>query len=1758
MAEDAKIVTLFEFTQSGFEETQKSLDALLESQQQLKKEIKQLGTVEAEAKTALAQLNSEYVKLNKTLSSDASKKSRQEFEALKKNLIETQGQLVSARTSIEQLNKVQAANNKQIKENQSLLNTYNKVMVEFLKGSDNAKLSIKDLTDAQKFLRAELEKTDLGSEKYKKLSNELALVTKTVNSVRKEQQALTKETKVEAGSVEALRLKVSALKKEWASMNQTNPDFGKVRDELKATTEALSAAEQQVGIYGRNVGNYKSAIEGLGDGLQSIVPGFSGVVSGFKAITSGAMKFIATPIGAVIGALVVVFKSLQAAFSRSAEGQEKLNKIMGVFNGVMTVLGDTLADFGEFLISIFTEPQAAFQKFKKYVLDPLSFQFKVLYNGAMGVGKAIQGIFSEKAREESKQYFQNIKNDFNDLKQTAIDIYDGIAGKIEQIGQKAKEGLNIAEMENKLIRDRLNTTQTLAENENKISELRAKAMQRDQISQEERLETLKQAAALIKQNSDIQIDLMRQEYEIQKAKNAMGKTNQEDLQKEADLRAAITLEEKRATDAVKELYGQMAEIGNATKAEYKTILTERTNLEREIAEAEAKVRLNAVNNVSSAEKRQDAQTLIRLRNNLEKKNHLIEQYAQKNIQFTELEQDQLAEAEKEAQAQIAAVREKSNADYVDSYERRVTEIRATEAKIVEAQKNGYTEVATVYEEVLARQMEALKLYDEELLIYNEEQQELKDERDAEYKVQQIEKFKEQLAELTTLQQQFEQSTDAKERVRLQTAIANQAQAVTTLRETLNQMGVDVDSLTTEVLDTFAAIPTRLQKTISASLTSIGNMLKSNRTTLGRVVGGLATDLAKAFTIDKTLKEEGAKLSKFQEAVINASLTVASSAMDAISSVLTDQIDRQREAVDANADYQLQRTEELYNGEMEALNKKLNNGEISEAKYRIEQIKAQQKQAEKEKAIERNRAEQQYALDVKEFNVKKVNDMAQAAINTALGITAAWTNPYTAPVMTAIIAAVGAAQMIAIAAKKPPQKPKFAKGGLVDMKEIEGNRHSQGGVPVTIGNSEVAEVEGGEGALIISRKAMRDDRMRGALSNIAALNENISGKNANADKFEEGGYLSYDDFFNEAYNSLVVERKKRKLWVNGVKYKLPKRGRTEAQEQIMNEVAEEIANKKFAAYQASELAKLEAEEKRLTAGVNSRIQNNSYLQSMGITDIAAYNNLVDTSNQRKDALEKQIQAYKTLQDIRIQNLKEEMDYDNKIEEFKAREDAADKELAKSTVSFNKSILDDLLETGEITVKEYQSYYDQITRGYGATTQDIIALKRKQVEATKKLLEQERETELAAAQEVADFQTQALEQIRTEWQEGYSNDTQTLLENISLANEAVSELSESDYNRYQNMVAMTERMREIDEETARLNQQYTDNEQKLNDGIILSREEQKKLVEEQKRIQEEIAAKEAERAEKENELETAKSEFEQARADAMESALKAFETDNFESLLERVKSLGAELQETERNSMTLDKAIAAELEQSLNNINNSYDQQIASQDAILDGLQTQLDEYNLIHEKRLKDIEVEQDAFEANFHRQKKLIESAYQDATKGLNAEVGNLEMTLANLQMAGIQVGVDEYKKAIDNLSDRIDSLPQKYATGGLISMGEGWYSATGASHANGGIPLMVGNSQVAEVEGGESIFAVNKHASGDPRMLQALQVASEINKEYSGVPLMPSFDTVPSFELDYEKIAELIGNQINQRPQPTFIKDSDIRFASKIEAMKKNVTKMW
>lgn len=100
-------------------------------------------------------------------------------------------------------------------------------------------------------------------------------------------------------------------------------EINKQLDENTAIIKENSSALEKQRL---NVGNYTGA-------LDKMVPGLGATANGFGAMTKTALAFIATPIGAVIGALGVALAALTSYFKGSEEGQTKFNKIRNLFTG---------------------------------------------------------------------------------------------------------------------------------------------------------------------------------------------------------------------------------------------------------------------------------------------------------------------------------------------------------------------------------------------------------------------------------------------------------------------------------------------------------------------------------------------------------------------------------------------------------------------------------------------------------------------------------------------------------------------------------------------------------------------------------------------------------------------------------------------------------------------------------------------------------------------------------------------------------------------------------------------------------------------------------------------------------------------------------------------------------------------------------------------------------------------------------------------------------------------------------------------------------------------------------------------------------------------------------------------------------------------------------------------------------------------------------------------------------------------------------
>lgn len=145
-----------------------------------------------------------------------------------------------------------------------------------------------------------------------------------------------------------------------------------LEEAVKKTSEALKGAdigsakwkELKDGLEQNEKAFAKAEVKskGLVKSLEDIPGPIGSVAQGFTGMGKAAMAFIANPIGAVIAALGLAFTGIYKAITSTEKGMFALNKIFGIFSGVISavtkplgelaaILADKLASSIEFVLS---------------------------------------------------------------------------------------------------------------------------------------------------------------------------------------------------------------------------------------------------------------------------------------------------------------------------------------------------------------------------------------------------------------------------------------------------------------------------------------------------------------------------------------------------------------------------------------------------------------------------------------------------------------------------------------------------------------------------------------------------------------------------------------------------------------------------------------------------------------------------------------------------------------------------------------------------------------------------------------------------------------------------------------------------------------------------------------------------------------------------------------------------------------------------------------------------------------------------------------------------------------------------------------------------------------------------------------------------------------------------------------------------------------------------------------------------------------
>lgn len=393
------------------------------------------------------------------------------------------------------------------------------------------------------------------------------------------------------------------LQNQSKQANQNLLDFGRV------SADVSQRAEQQTSAWGR----LKERISQLGDGvsnfannqLQSakgVISSFtsqidgmgiplSNSIAGMKQLTLASLRFIATPVGAVLGAIVLYLKAVHTWLNKSAEGQKKMAQISAFFGSIMASVTDIVVAFGGYLFKTLTGSNKAVSVFINNFVTTFKNGFYAVKDLVVGFGAIFKGVWGvingdiEKGWEAIKQGASQMGTGFKEALQAVIShnktwvsaigaAYSTVKGlftdkelsnsltkaftnlipNAKKSARLALENLNLAKEEGETKLRNAKLQDRIDEQQNKIYSLQGK----EKDAAIEKLKAMKLQLYYGRQLADGThesglLDIAKKRLAITKAQNDMHVKNLSQLSEERNLQTEIYLTESKAHASVRML-----------------------------------------------------------------------------------------------------------------------------------------------------------------------------------------------------------------------------------------------------------------------------------------------------------------------------------------------------------------------------------------------------------------------------------------------------------------------------------------------------------------------------------------------------------------------------------------------------------------------------------------------------------------------------------------------------------------------------------------------------------------------------------------------------------------------------------------------------------------------------------------------------------------------------------------------------------------------------------------------------------------------------------------------------------------------------------------------------------------------------------------------------------------------------------------------------------------------------------------------------
>lgn len=263
-----------------------------------------------------------------------------------------------------------------------------------------------------------------------------------------------KQIQVLEGQLTTAKSKLKEYQKCAEDAQKKLTDFANKTPEIEQRLENQSTAwgrlKDRFSMFGDRFGNwlkgdadkgkqaisqFTSIIDGMGIPLTKSIKGFS-------AMKKSAMRFIATPLGAALAAIVFVLKSVHTYLNKSAEGQKILAKVSAFLGSIMQSVTDIVIAFGKYFFKVFTGANTITNEFTTNFVKTFKSAFSAVKNLTVGFGTIFKGVW-QIITGEIKEGWTSITSGISQMGTGVKDSISSITNTIKTQISAAKLGAKI-------------------------------------------------------------------------------------------------------------------------------------------------------------------------------------------------------------------------------------------------------------------------------------------------------------------------------------------------------------------------------------------------------------------------------------------------------------------------------------------------------------------------------------------------------------------------------------------------------------------------------------------------------------------------------------------------------------------------------------------------------------------------------------------------------------------------------------------------------------------------------------------------------------------------------------------------------------------------------------------------------------------------------------------------------------------------------------------------------------------------------------------------------------------------------------------------------------------------------------------------------------------------------------------------------------------------------------------------------------------